>query len=72
MIGFAHSPPSLPTTPFGLRIVITGVSLLNFTYNITTYGCTVIDLHYLYLAVQYDTSTFYMDIISQTCKYNQN
>jgi hypothetical protein len=70
MIGYSVSTPPLPTVPFGLRIVITGVTLLNFTYNITTYGCAVFDLHYLYLAIQYDTSTFYMAIVSQTCKYN--
>lgn len=68
LIGFTHTPPSLPSTTFGLQITITSIAQLKFYYNISTYGCSVVDWHYLYLAVQYEASTFYMDRISQSCK----
>lgn len=64
MIGYSHSAPSLPNDTFGFRITITNVTNLNFTYSLTTYGCQVYDLHYLYLAVQYDTTTFYMESVT--------
>jgi hypothetical protein len=72
MIGYVHAPPSGPGQSFGFHTFITTTSLLTFTYNVSTFGYGVVDLHYLYLAIQYETSTYFMGIISQTCNFHSN
>ena len=67
MIGYGQFEPASSSLILGFKVVITNINLTTFLYNWTTYQVSTCLLHYMYLAIQYETTTFYTDIKYLAC-----
>lgn len=67
MIGMGILTPVSPFQMLGFKMTITGVNLTHFNYTIQAYEGVVFILNYIYFAVQFETTTYFMDRQSFVC-----
>jgi hypothetical protein len=67
MIGYGQFQPTSPTQRLGFRFDITGLNRTSFNYTVNNYDVITFLLHYNYMAVQQEETTFYLAMEQLTC-----
>jgi hypothetical protein len=72
MIGYGQLEPASLAFSIGFHLSITSSNSSGFNYTLVTYDVTTVLLHYLYLAIQYETNSFYTAAYSYSCNTYNN